>query len=271
VTIGTSDLQSGISDLNLQDGNNYLNQAANQYIIKAPTVQGIAGFVFDYEGETGITFSSDITDHYLESNDPVNDHIARRPLRINLRGFVSELAVVGPGGVLGALNLIQNRLTTVPAYLGKYTPQATQKLSKAITQAQSTVTQINQGLARINNIVGLFPGATPQQSKQVRAFTKLVSLYNSRQVFSVQTPYAVHHQMAIETLTFVQPEETRDWTDISVTLKQLHFVETVQIANPAQNAGRALQQRQASVNQGKTQGTQSSLLFDGYSSLFGKS
>ncbi len=63
--------QAGLGNLNLQDGNNYLNNIANKYIVKPKNAKGIGGFVFDYEGETNVTFQADITDHYLETNDAV--------------------------------------------------------------------------------------------------------------------------------------------------------------------------------------------------------
>ena len=247
--------QSGLANLNLQDGNNYLNTLANKYIVKPRTAAGIGGFVFDYEGEDTVTLQSEITDHFLESNDAVQDHIAQKPVRVVLRGFVSELAQKPPAGVLGALSTIQNKLTAVPAYLGKYTPGAIQGIQRAITTAQATVNQINLGLAKVQNIVGFLPGAAPQKSKQQKAYAQLEALYLSRQVFTVQTPYRYFDSMVIESISFIQPEETQSWSDISVTLKQMRFVQTTTVANTAAFGGRAALQKQPQSTQGKTQGT----------------
>ena len=54
-----------------------------------------------------------------------------------LRGFVAELVYKPNDGVLGAINSIQNRLTTVPAYLGKYTPGSLATIQRAATQASN--------------------------------------------------------------------------------------------------------------------------------------
>lgn len=251
----TTAAQSGLGSLNLQDGNNYVNNLANKYIVKPKTASGIGGFVFDYEAESNLQLTSEITDHYLETNDAVQDHIAQRPIKVTLHGYVAELIQRQPQGLVGALATIQNKLTTVPAYLGKYTPGAIQTIQSAITKAQNTVNTINQGLARVQNIVGLFPGATPQKSKQQQAFSKLRSLWETRQVFTVQTPYTTFDSMVIETLSFTQPEETKYWSDITVTLKQLRFVSTNTFSNKAVFGGRAAQQRQSQVSQGKTKGT----------------
>lgn len=260
--------QSGLGSLNLQDGNNYINTLANKYIVKPKNAKGIGGFVFDYEGEASVTFQADITDHFLESNDAVQDHIAQRPVKIMLRGFVSELVQKAPQGLVGALASIQNRLTTVPAYLGRYTPGALSTIQKSITAAQNTVNTINQSIARVQNIVGMFPGAAPQKSKQQQAFAQLQSLYLSRQVFTVETPYSTFDSMVIETLTFVQPEDTQSWSDISVTMKQLRFVDTQTVQSTSGAfGGRSSLQRQDLTAQGKTKGTpvQTSLLYKFFS------
>ncbi len=265
----TADAQTGLGSLNLQDGNNYINSAANKYIVKPKNLKGINGFVFDYEGETNLTLQADITDHFLETNDPVQDHIAIRPIKITLKGYVGELVQKAPQGLVGALASIQNRLTTVPAYLGRYTPSALSTIQKSITQAQNTVNTINQGLARVQNIIGLFPGATPQKSKQQKAFAQLQSLYLTRQVFTLDTPYGPFDSMVIETLTFVQPEDTKYWSDITVTLKQLRFVDTQSVqATSGAFGGRGAQQRQDLTSQGKTKGTpvKTSLLYSFFSS-----
>src|SRR5262245_9752879 len=107
----------------IQNGRNYLDGLANKYIVRPKTVLGIGGFVFDYEGDTRVSRQADITDHYAENNDFINDHMAMRPFRLTLRGLVSELVFEKPRGILGALQTIQSRLGVVPAYLGKYTPQ----------------------------------------------------------------------------------------------------------------------------------------------------
>ncbi len=259
--------QAGLGTLNLQDGNNFLNNIANKYIVKPKTAKGIGGFVFQYEGEDTVSYQAEITDHYLETNDPVQDHIAQRPVKIVLRGYVSELFQKSPAGVLGALTTIQNKLTAVPAYLGKYTPGAIQGLQRVLVTAQSTVNQINLGLAKVQNIVGFLPGAAPQKSQQQKAFAQLVALWEGRQVFTVETPYRYFDSMVIESLSFIQPEETKTWTDISITLKQMRFVEITTVQANDVFGGRAAFQRQAQAAQGKTQGTPipQSVLFKAFS------
>lgn len=252
----TQSIQSGIGNLDLQNGNNYLNTLANKYIVKPKTAMGVGGFVFDYEAEQTVQYSADITDHYLENNDAVQDHIAQRPARIILTGFVGELAQTAPQGIVGALSTVQNKLTALPAYLGKYTPGAIQAIQKGITAAQNTVNTINLGLSKVQNIVSFLPGAAPQKSIQQKKFAQLYGMWKSRQVFTVETPYTYFDSMVIESFSFRQPEETKDWSDITITLKEMRFIDVSSVqADQSKFGGRGAFQRQGAVNQGKTQGT----------------
>jgi hypothetical protein len=237
----------------VDNGRKYLDTLANKYVVKPKNSKGIFGFVFDYEGEATARLQAEITDHYSESNTVLNDHIALRPLRITLRGFVSELMLLKPQGLLGALAAIQNKLTTVPAYLQKYTPGAIATIQKAITKATNVVNTIDQSIARVKNIVGLFSKSAPPVSKQEKAYIQLQSLFFARSPMLIETPYGAFGNMVIESLSFVQDETTRTWSDISVGLKQINFVQEAQ-STPDKNVNRRAQQDQAPIDKGKTQG-----------------
>jgi hypothetical protein len=240
----------------IQSGRNYLDTLANKYVVKPKSVKGIGGFVFDYETDTSVTLQSEITDHYAEDGTTVNDHIVIKPVRLALRGYVGELVYAKQTGLLGMLNLVQSKLSMVPAYLGKYTPQALGKVTKVLGQATSVVNKVDNALARVKNIVGIFDKSAPQSTKQAKAFAQLEALQASGQVFLVETPYKVFDNMTIEQLVVTQSEDTKFQSDISVTLKQLRFVST-QLVTAGQDryGGRLANQIQPSTNKGLTKGT----------------
>jgi hypothetical protein len=261
--------QSGLGAI--QSGKSYVDSLANRYVVKPKTVKGIAGFVFDYEGETSILRDSEITNHYTENNTPLHDHVAAKPVVITLRGFVAELSQLAPQGVMGALSTIQNKLSIVPAYLGKYTPQAVQQMAAAVTKAQTVVTQIDQAMARAKNIVGLIPGAAGAAvTKQAQAYLQLealgwpdtplpITVPLQPQLFVVETPYRVFDNMVLRTLRAVQDDTTKQVTDITVTLMQMRFSGVAILPPAAQNnGGRAALQRQTVTDKGKVPGTPAS-------------
>lgn len=57
---------------------------------------GIAGFLFDITGDEWAELSSQITDHYTESNSTIQDNIALEPEKVTVRGLVAELFSFAP-------------------------------------------------------------------------------------------------------------------------------------------------------------------------------
>lgn len=238
----------------VSNGRAYVDQLANKFVVKPKTAHGIGGFVFDYEGETTFKLHAEITDHYAENNVAVQDHIAINPIRLTLRGFVSEVVFKQPAGLVGAIETIQSKLTTVPAYLGKYTPGAVATLQKALTSTQNIVNTIDQSLARVKNIVGFFDNSALGKTAQERAYGKLQGLMVTKQLMFVETPWGTFNDMAIEDLMLVQDELTKTWSDISVSLKRMNFVE-VATSTVDFRAGRNATQSSPSTDKGNSKGT----------------
>lgn len=238
----------------IPSGQSYIDGLVNKYVLRTKSSVGIGGFVFDYLGEVGVTMDADITDHYAEDNTAIQDHVAIRPIEVTMRGFISELTLPKPQGVVGALAAAQSALTQVEAYLGKYTPGVTQTLSSAVTKVQSTVNTINQTLSKAQNIISLFPGAPPTATKQAKAYSQLFTAMTQKLPMTIDTPYRILRNMIIKHIAFTQPEDTKSWSDISVTLKQINFVELINVADNGQFAGRLAQQAQAATNKGVVPG-----------------
>lgn len=257
--------QSGQVILNgnvISNVQSYVNAVASGYVLQPKGMTGIAGFIFDYEGDDEISLESEITDHYAENNSSVQDHIALKPYRVTLRGFVSELTLpASNAGLFGPLNTLQSTIGSVPAYLGKYTPQALQTLthtaSGAVASVQNYANETAQYLNQAQNIVSLFGLNSGAPTRQQSAFVALAALRDSRQVFSILTPWTLVKNMAIESLRFVQTKDTKTMSDIVVTMKQMRFVD-INITGPnatTQYGGRAANQAQNLTQNGSTPGT----------------
>ena len=214
--------------------------ALAKYIFAAPQGVGqIDTFAFDYKISTQVTLNNEITDHWLEDNTAVQDHIAVKPNIVTMRGYVAEL-VFTESIIAAVLGTVENTLSQASAYLGKYTPGATQALLKAITQAQNVETQISQALSRAATIASFF---TPYNgTRQQKAFAQLSAYRDAKVFFTVYTPFQVYNNMAITSLTAMQPERSQDYADFSVTMKQLNFVNSVAAPNAA-----AIQANNASI------------------------
>lgn len=261
-----SAVSSKFNPLNMvASGRGYLDTLANKFILKPANAKGLAGFVFDYEGETTVHQQSEITDHYSEQNTFVNDNAAQKPARIVLCGFVGEIVANPNVGVLGAIAAFQGKLTTLNAMLGKYTPGAVQKLRALATQATGVVNKIDNAISRAQNVVGLFVGSSAAATKQEKAYQQLYALWANNTIFTLATPFTYFRSVMIESMTFTQPEDTKQWSEISVTVKEVRFTGVVPQGpgmSPALAAqtqlARSQYQSQAQTNKGKAQGLFSS-------------
>ena len=235
-------------------GSDYLDNLTVKYLVKPKGLHHIGGFIFDYENDTDVRLSSNITDHYVEDNTAIQDNIALAPVRLTLRGFISELTQNNqpPSGYTNFIQNVTNKLATVPAYLGDFSAQATASIQKVLSDAQGLTNSVDFAVSRINNIAGLFSKAAPGGTKQAQAYQKLESLWEKKVLFSVETPFKIYDNMAIETVSFIQNEVSNMISDISITLKQIRFasVEFTKF-NESLYAGRRAQQSQEVSDKGK--------------------
>jgi hypothetical protein len=214
--------------------NNFLNF---QQTIVAPKLKsetsfgsdGVAGsaFVFDYCGDVKGELDTDITEHYSESTVFIQDHAVLKPRMITLRGFVGELVARPPTGVIGLLNTLTGNLTAVSGYLGKYTPGAVATMQKAVTQAQNVTNKINATVSKGNGLLNLL-GKNVAQSKQAQAWAKLETMWMARTPMTVFTPTKVYNNMLIKSVVWTNPESTKYWSEIVITMKEIRITGSTQ-------------------------------------------
>ena len=196
-------------------------------------------------------------DHYVESGSFINDHAVEKPVMITLTGMIGELVYTAPeaGSLEATLSNLSTKLGLVPAYLGPFTPGMTQKLSVVASAAAYAASQATAIEKRATNLIRYFKGEDSSQSLQEKAFRDLSALWKSKQVVTVQTPWGFFGNMMIKTISPKQDQQSNDYTDFSITLKEVRFVDikvttfdsgSYQAAIDAQNAPAA--------NIGPTQG-----------------
>ncbi len=189
-------------------------------------INGIAGWVFDIPTGETVDLNSDITEHYTESGSFVEDHIVLKPIQITLTGFKGELIYTRPvkNSFQDAATVLASVLSMVPAYANPLTPQASAKAARVITQAQYIAKQAEDIQKRGSNLVKFFTGDDNSQNLQQKAFSQISALWNSKQIVTVQTPWTYFDNMAIVNIGFKQDANSNDYTDITVVLKEMRFV-----------------------------------------------
>lgn len=182
---------------------------------------GVSGFVFDIIDDEEIHADADITDHYIEDNFAIEDHIAIRPVRFMLRGFVGEVSDILQNSAVGILQNITS-LASIGGFLPEFAAQSAQTYNKIAGVASKVGNVLNQA----QNIYNIFTNANTTAQKQQAAFKYFYDLWRSRTIISVETPFMVFNSMAIESIRAVQKGDSRIIADFVVGFKEIRTVST---------------------------------------------
>lgn len=221
-------------------------------------LQGPPSILFHYEGEQTATLASDITDHFIETNTAIQDQIALKPTVITTHGFIGELNNVPPFP-LAILQEATNTLSTIGAYVPALTIAAQNAYNSAFAAYQLSQSATNSAVSAISSIggnngesvIGSVNGtiqAVSNQNRQQTYFQLFYGYWQSRTLFTIQTPWAIFQDMAILNLRAIQGAEDRTMTDFEVSFKQLNFASTALLGPILQGSGRNI--TQSATNQG---------------------
>lgn len=211
-----------------------------------PTQQGkmslnVPSLLFHIKGDEQANLGSNITDHYVEDNTAINDHIALSPESVTVQGFIGELNNVTPE-ILEALKIAADKLTVISAYTPSLSITALRAYNLAEQLNRSIENAANAGVASWNSISNAKTGSTRgqlneigsnglvtdngNQTKQQKMFQQFYGYRQNRTLFKVQTPWAIFQNMAIEDLVALQNGDSNMVTDFKVTFKMLRFAKT---------------------------------------------
>lgn len=192
---------------------------------------GIAGFKFNLPEREQIKLQSEVTDHYTDANNAVQDHIARKPVTVTLTGLHGEF-FYSVNQIEDMLAKVTPVLSIVKQFLPKLPDGAKQKLAQKYqnitkNQAAPAVLQTSSGKNEVNNIdlFSMFQEFYKLGSSQTRAYLFLKALWTSKAIFTVETTFEKFDNMVI---TDVSPmrDDNADNTEFTVSFKQINFAKT---------------------------------------------
>tara|TARA_R110000764_G_scaffold116029_1_gene202931 strand:+ start:5017 stop:5952 length:936 start_codon:yes stop_codon:yes gene_type:complete len=211
-----------------------LTGAINRYVVEPSNAFGLGGFIFDIEGETTINLKSEITDHFLEDNSTIQDHIAIKPKKITLNTYVGELVYKPESDELLNVETVVRKLTTLNAYLPELTDTAQSLINLAsddntsITDTLENIT--SQTVNKATDYYAVVRNLLNTGSKQQGAYLYFKSLMEQKILVSLQTPFEYMNNMAIESVTAYQGEESNTISNFTITLKQIRLAEVLTVA-----------------------------------------
>lgn len=267
-------------------------------MVSALSNTGIAGFKFNIPEREQIKMQSEVTDHYIDTNKAVQDHIAKRPIQITLTGLQGEY-FYSVNKVEDILALVTPTMRLVPAYLPRLKAAAYQ-LKHFKGDYSNRITDLAAGKQNTNNptvtawdrlgtawdtLNGLDLFKTMQdlyklKSSQTRAFLFFEALWGGTSSYSYTyrnkdnektyvynpTPPAI---FTVETtwrrydnmvIVDLQPtrDENADITEFTITFKQINITASL-VTDLNNRAGRNRQQMAQINNKGVDKGSYSSV------------
>jgi hypothetical protein len=233
---------------------------------KKKTLPGIGNgvekwFVFVIVENDNVEFSSDVTDHYVENNTAMQDHIALKPAIVRVRGLVAELDNKPPGGVFGALSAATKSLGVVSAFV----PNLAAGAQRLYNQAEQIANTVNKVVDKVNDIKSLFTGEENEDA-QTKAYKFFRKLWAERTLCTVETPWELFKDMAIMSISATQAGDTRHVTSFEMTFKQIQVAGTLSTEDGLLD-GRAAAMAAETLDAGLANGTpvddsDSTLLYD---------
>lgn len=208
-------------------------------------------FFFHYEGENVATLESDITDHYIEDNSAVEDMIAKRPIIVQTQGYIGELNDVAPKLEV-SLSKMKSKLITISAYTPQLSITALDAYNQAFAAYQTAMNIKNNDISKWSTIneeefnraafldeVSVGPQGLrtlKYQTKQQVAFQTFYGYWNSRTLFTVQTPWAIFKNMAILSMRATQDANDRTTSNFELRFKAIRKASTA-YTEVSQNKG----------------------------------
>ena len=210
------------------------------YAYPSPLPYGIAGLTFDIRGEERLEFKSEITDHWLEDNTAIHDQISLTPERVTLKGSIGIIAYQKPlvaNAPVQTASALPLNTPLLPTQTPGSTQAATLSTAPTTNSINANTTNLYQWYQGISNLSNTDPNLRQQN---IVGF--LYQLWTGRVLFTVETPWGIFANMAIESCEPSQDATTENITDISVTFKKLRLASQV-IVNPQTSAGRLIYQQ----------------------------
>lgn len=207
---------------------------------------GIGGFLFDIPGDDEVELETDITDHYLEDNTPVQDQASLKPEIVRVKGFVAE--VVNLKQVDATVAPVANPLPDNPTFVPVLTPGAIQTQAESQALAAKQTAAVTSG----QSFYGYFnqqAGKQPNETRQAKVFSYFYQLWKGRELFSVETPNGIWTNMMIASIKMTQTEETKEKSEVAIVFKKIRTVTQVTV-NAGQLAGRAALEASPTANNG---------------------
>ena len=220
-----------------------------------------------------LELEADITDHYVEDNSAVQDHMALKPMRYTVRGIIGEkvFTPLEPYEYQVPSKNI-SKLATATGLLSALSPTLSSYMQTAVAAYNYVEDSYKRYAGTISNIKDFFSknktgrtiNATStkdviKDSKQERALSEILMFQQKRTLVDIDSPYGYFSNFLIES-AYIEQTDTIWKSELVVNMKKYRSVETLitDIDSKAYE-DRYQQQMEAEQNLGNVQGKDAEL------------
>lgn len=213
----------------------YLNRKFGQVPKEKIGIGGFTAYV-SIEDKTSKTASAPITP--VEDGSFVNDHIILNPVRLSIRGDVSDVHIK-PSPLISQLKRTQTTVGSITQYAPARTASQVQQVNALINDLSDAIRKADALLATGEQVLKYFgnkDGST--KSNQEQFIDAMDALYYGKQLFSVDTDYRRYDNMYVESFVAVKNNQA-DSISFTLDLVEFRFVSSVfsEIATPSVGLG----------------------------------
>lgn len=200
-------------------------------------------FIFDIKKEYKFNLSSDITDHYVEDNVAIQDHIGLKPVILEVTGSIGEITLLINQQSQSENQEKENKniFNSIDSYLGRM-GSLTSFAPNIVNQALDVYNSAKFGYATVSKMINLNKKSTSKSGFGYTEAYDLDTIHSSRQFdqidwfktqwqnrasFTIITPYGKLEDMYIMDLSASQPENSRYVTNLSIKFKQIRKAKVI--------------------------------------------
>lgn len=235
----------------------------------------VGEYRFHITNRESITFESEITDNYIDTNCPIQDHIVKKPITITLVGVIGRYYHDITEDISNG-TLYYRNFTIIPELVPKIPANTllrkTRQLTSRISGGSGIVNRIVNGFMSYaygwvrdkltemgNEYAQIYQKSVKVEDKQTEAFLYFENLWNLSLPVTVKTSWKTYDNMYITSLKPMR-DGNADITEFTITLKQLSKISSI-VANTKQKivGGNREMQSQSVSNNGRTNGLKSTV------------
>lgn len=189
-----------------------------RFSIKRTEALELKSYITNYTTESSL-FKDD---RYI---DNLQTNISLQPITLTLTGYIGENVIEKPR-VNKVNKVLQSKLNPLNNFINGY---QTNKVQEYLNKMQELQEKVDSVINKVGSAIGYLQNLTNTNMSlyQKKVVSELYNLWASKTLVNANTDFCFYKNMAIESLSVRQEEQSSDFVSIDITLKQITVAQTI--------------------------------------------